>query len=147
VTRSPRYTVDLIDPADDGAGTVRVTDCAGNTCEVVVALGGECIFADFDGDDDIDVDDYQVFRAAFGTTIGDPGYTPLADFDGSGAVGLSDYQRWLGCYRDFVGNPLAPPPVRPVSNDDPIGIRPSGLKPAGLDGIRRADSDLDLQPE
>jgi subtilisin-like proprotein convertase family protein len=142
-----RYTVDLIDPADDGAGTVRVTDCAGNTCEVVVALGGECIFADFDGDDDIDVDDYQVFRAAFGTTIGDPGYTPLADFDGSGAVGLSDYQRWLGCYRDFVGNPLAPPPVRPVSNDDPIGIRPSGLKPAGLDGIRRADSDLDLQPE
>lgn len=128
-----RYTVDLVDQRFDGSAVVRVVDCAGNACEVPIALRGVCLFADLDGDDDIDADDYQMFRAAYGRTIGDPQYNPLADFDGSGAVGLSDFQEWLRCYRDFINNPFAAPPVssggQQGSVDGVKGPRPGQLAP------------------
>lgn len=122
-----RYTVELIDPAADGSGTVRVTDCAGNTCEAPVELRGQCLFADLDGDQDIDATDYAMFRQSYGRTIGDPQFNPLADFNGDGAVGIVDFQAWLACYRDFIGNPLAPPPV--IRHVDPVKGRGVDLTP------------------
>ena len=123
-----RYTVNLVDETMDGSGTVRVTDCAGNTCEVLVDLRGVCLFADLDGDLDIDADDYQAFRQSFGRSVGDPLYNPLCDFDQSGAVGLLDFGQWLACYREFVNNPLAAPPLRGASDD--ALVRPGPLHPA-----------------
>jgi subtilisin-like proprotein convertase family protein len=98
-----RYSVALTAPTITGFGTVRVTDCAGNLCEVPVALG--CAHADYDADGDLDIADYDTFLFAFGTT------SPTVDLDGDGIVTLQDYQLWLACYRDYVGNPLADPPV------------------------------------
>ena len=46
---------------------------------------------DFDGDGDVDLGDFGVFGAAFGTALGDPGYTPDADLDGDGDVDLGDF--------------------------------------------------------
>jgi len=129
-----RYTVTLTDRRFDGSGTVRVTDCAGNTCEVPIELIGVCLFADLDGDNDIDATDYQLFRQSFGRTIGDPQYNPLADFDGSGAVGLSDFQEWLRCYRDFIDNPLAGPPVGGESSANVVKpVRPGKLSETDFD--------------
>ena len=65
---------------------------------------------DFDGDADLDADDYAIFLAAYGSCIGDVAYTALADLDDSGCIDALDYQIWLALYREFVNNPDAPPP-------------------------------------
>jgi hypothetical protein len=62
---------------------------------------------DLDGDGDVDMDDYEAFRGAYGRTSDDPAYLVCADFDGSGAVGLSDFQAWLACFRAASEAPSA----------------------------------------
>jgi hypothetical protein len=44
------------------------------------------LFGDIDGDRDVDWMDRDVFRSAFGTSAGDPGYLWYLDFDGDGDV-------------------------------------------------------------
>ncbi len=112
-----RYSVELISDAVDGLGTVIVTDCAGNTCEVPVVLSGPCGWADLDGDGDIDHDDYLEFLIAYGHSDGQPEYNPDADFDSDGVVTLLDYQEWLLCYRTFVDDNFATPPGPPDDED------------------------------
>jgi hypothetical protein len=48
------------------------------------------LFGDADGDGDVDGLDREVFRAAFHTAAGDPGYVWYFDFDGDGDVGGRD---------------------------------------------------------
>lgn len=120
-----RYTVTLTNPRSDADGVVRVTDCAGNSCEVAVALRGVCLLADLDGDEDIDATDYQAFRQTFGRSVGDPLFNPACDFDHSGAVGLLDFGQWMACYREYVNNPLAAPPVISTGESGkPGAVRP-----------------------
>ncbi|MBN2448240.1 MAG: choice-of-anchor J domain-containing protein, partial [Phycisphaerae bacterium] len=101
-----------------------------------------CDFADFDGDGDIDMDDFETFRVAFGTCDGDPGYNVLADVDGSGCVGVTDYQAWIACYR--AANPglnrvpmldaasrteIAPVPAPQQMQGQPVQPSPGAVKP------------------
>ncbi|MEM1422514.1 MAG: M12 family metallo-peptidase [Planctomycetota bacterium] len=46
---------------------------------------------DFDGDGDVDLGDFGVFGAAFGTSVGDPDYDAQADVDSDGDVDLGDF--------------------------------------------------------
>ena len=99
------YTVELIDPNQEGTATVRATDGAGNECEVNIVLGGGAppvICGDFDGDLDVDEDDYNAFLSYFGSTPGDPNWNAEADFDFDGLVALPDFAAWYQCYRDFL---------------------------------------------
>ncbi|GAB4544476.1 MAG: hypothetical protein Tsb0013_01650 [Phycisphaerales bacterium] len=47
--------------------------------------------ADFDGDNDVDLGDFGVFGAAFGSMSGDSNWDPRADFDMDGDVDLGDF--------------------------------------------------------
>ncbi len=59
---------------------VRLTRTALNACA-----------ADFDGNGEVNLGDFGVFGAAFGSAIGDANYNADADFDGSGEVNLGDF--------------------------------------------------------
>jgi len=97
-----RYSVTQTNPLTDSDGVVRVTDCAGNTCDVPIAFGGDCGWADLDNDGDIDELDFWMFADAFGRSFGDPHYSADADHDGDGIVSLVDYQAWLSCYQQYI---------------------------------------------
>ncbi len=56
--------------------------------------------ADFDNDGDIDLGDFGVFGAAFGSLSGEIGYIASADFDGDGDVDLGDF----GVFGSQFGN-------------------------------------------
>ena len=56
--------------------------------------------ADFDGDNDVDLGDFGVFGAAFGSMVGDMSFNPAADFDGDGDVALGDF----GIFGSQFGN-------------------------------------------
>lgn len=64
------------------------------------------ICGDFNGDGVVDVNDFNLFRDAFGTCVGNPKYLPAADFDGDNCITLVDYQAWVQCYRDANPGPL-----------------------------------------
>ena len=66
---------------------------------------------DFDHDGDIDSEDYNLFRAIFGSSTGDPAYNPEADLDADGSVTFADYQEWLALYRGYQGGEIVDPPV------------------------------------
>ncbi|GAB4546854.1 MAG: hypothetical protein Tsb0013_06080 [Phycisphaerales bacterium] len=50
----------------------------------------DCL-ADFDMDGDVDLGDFGIFGAAFGSVIGSPNYNPAADLDNDGDVDLGDF--------------------------------------------------------
>lgn len=45
----------------------------------------------FDGDDDVDFDDFFLFALAFNTMPGDPGYNSAFDLDGDGHIFFGDF--------------------------------------------------------
>ena len=47
--------------------------------------------AGFDGDGDIDFDDFFLFADRFGIRPGDPDWDPIYDLDGDGAVDFDDF--------------------------------------------------------
>ena len=53
---------------------------------------------DFDGDGDVDFDDFVVFAGAYGTSKGDPTYDVSADFDDDGDVDFDDFVEFAGVY-------------------------------------------------
>ncbi len=57
-----------------------VTPCSASTCS-----------ADFDGNGSVNLGDFGVFGAAFGSSVGDMNYNADADFDGNGSVNLGDF--------------------------------------------------------
>ncbi|GAB4547687.1 MAG: hypothetical protein Tsb0013_07620 [Phycisphaerales bacterium] len=79
-------------------GTIRIvaTDAGGRTgtddTDLPITIAGvPCSGADFDADGDVDLGDFGVFGAAFGSMTGDTNYSPAADFDNDGDVDLGDF--------------------------------------------------------
>jgi hypothetical protein len=77
------------------------------------ATGHECVLAlDFNGDGLLDVQDVEVFKAAFGSSAGDANYDPRADVNGDGTVDLWDVvaaaQMIVDCMQQL--QPALPPP-------------------------------------
>ena len=62
------------------------TDCTLDPCAPV----NTCV-ADFDNDGDVDLGDFGVFGAAFGSMPGDSNWDPDADFDADNDVDLGDF--------------------------------------------------------
>ncbi len=75
---------------------------------------------DFDGDGDLDAEDYAILLDSFGRGSGDPEYNPSCDLDGDDRVSLADYQLWLALYRAYLGDPSepAPGPILGDTDDD-----------------------------
>ncbi len=82
---SASYTVQQADTNLAAAGTVRVTDGAGNTCQQEVSFGGQqsepC---DFDGNGAVDIDDIILVKGARGSM------DPQFDVDNDGIVTAND---------------------------------------------------------
>jgi hypothetical protein len=89
---------------------LKVTDSFGEyniACTTIeVVDGGEppVICGDFDGDLDVDIDDYNAFLSYFGSSPGDANWNPLADFDLDGLVALPDFAAWYQCYMAYVSS-------------------------------------------
>jgi hypothetical protein len=84
------------DPYPDGGywwtnnmGDTWITGGASDFGFYVETAAAACA-GDVDGDGDTDLNDLAALLAAYGSSIGDPGYNPNADFDGDGDVDLSD---------------------------------------------------------
>ena len=89
-----------------------VITCDMPTIDYVATLTGEnCMCGDFDGDGDVDADDFYFFIDAFGTCVGDDKYEEVCDFDGDECITLVDYQMWMQCYHDANGKNF----VRPLT--------------------------------
>ena len=54
-------------------------------------IGTAAPAASFDGDDDVDFDDFFAFALAFNTMPGDPGYNAAFDLDGDGHIFFGDF--------------------------------------------------------
>ena len=63
---------------------------------------GNLCDADLDGDGVVTALDFSLFRAAFQTSVGQPGFDPDADFDGDDAVTMSDF---TVLRKQFLGSP------------------------------------------
>jgi hypothetical protein len=87
------YTV-----ARDQVGNVEETP---TTPDVTVTVQAG-VPGDLDGDNDVDSDDYLVFRTTLGKCTGSPGFNPEADYDGDGCVTYADYRAWIGYYRAYL---------------------------------------------
>jgi subtilisin-like proprotein convertase family protein len=89
-----RYSVRLVDRGRSGGAIVRVSDCAGNTCEVPVCLPGDQppgTAGDLDGDSDVDLDDLLIVLGGFGCP-----QVCAGDADGDCDVDLDDLLIVLG---------------------------------------------------
>jgi len=53
---------------------------------------------DFDGDKDIDFDDFVEFAAAYDSSLGDPNYDAAGDFDDDGNVDFDDFVEFAAVY-------------------------------------------------
>jgi hypothetical protein len=62
---------------------------------------GNACDPDLNNDGVVGIPDFNQFRQAFGSRIGDVNYNLHADFDGDGAVGISDFN----LLRGFFGKP------------------------------------------
>jgi hypothetical protein len=92
---------------------VQAADAAAYTCLVSNACGGEIsdvallgrLPADFDGDDDVDQDDFAVFEACgAGVNLPVANGCEAADLNGDGVVNQSDFGRFQRCLSG-AGNP------------------------------------------
>ena len=92
------YTIGLRVTSSD---SLTLTDEASATVHIEVCVGPE-ICGDFDGDLDVDIDDYNAFLSYFGSSLGDPNWNAEADFDGDGLVALPDFAAWYQCYMAYI---------------------------------------------
>jgi len=56
------------------------------------------ILGDLDLDDDVDFDDFIIFAASYGTSVGEPSYNPEADLDNDDDVDFDDFIIFAGNY-------------------------------------------------
>ncbi|MBU0618155.1 MAG: hypothetical protein KKI02_10595 [Planctomycetes bacterium] len=96
--------------------------CDSGVIDYAATLTGEaCICGDFDGDGDVDYDDFYFFLDAFGTCVGDLKYEEACDFDGDECITLVDYQMWMQCYRDANGKGFIAPAAPQATSRRPGG--------------------------
>ena len=77
--------------------SITTNSLIGNTTFAYTVDPLPCAY-DIDGDGDVDLADLQLLLAAYGTSMGDPGYNADADFDRDGDVDLADLQFLLSSY-------------------------------------------------
>jgi hypothetical protein len=61
-----------------------------------VTIGGRK--GDFNGDDDIDIFDFVLFAAAYGSVLGDDNYNAAGDFDDNGVINIFDFVQFAAVY-------------------------------------------------
>ncbi|MBX7135924.1 MAG: PQQ-dependent sugar dehydrogenase [Fimbriimonadaceae bacterium] len=96
---SPNAIGEFRIPLTSGKQTVRVKCGTFLSEHTSVDTGGNyspkidfsLVNGDANGDDSIDIADFSLLSAAFGSSLGDPGYQRNADLDGDGEVGIADY--------------------------------------------------------
>lgn len=98
--------------ARDLDGTRRIWDGDGDgvaRMDMGVDEYGACGYGDVDADGDVDLDDYYVFRTAFGHCQGAPEYNPLTDLDFDYCTTLADYRLWRRYYLEAGADPQSVP--------------------------------------
>ncbi len=98
-----RYSVDLTDARFVGHGTVRVSDCAGNTCEAPVLLAGQYPVGDMDCDGAVTFADINPFVLALTNPAGYALLFPhcsvtQADVNLDGAAGFADINPFVALF-------------------------------------------------
>jgi hypothetical protein len=87
------YTLHLTNVTLKDENNTAIPDVMVSDGTVTVAAKG-----DFDGDEDVDFDDFVEFAGAYGTSEGNPTYTAIADFDNDGDVDFDDFVEFAGVY-------------------------------------------------
>ena len=58
---------------------------------------------DYDNSGFVGSGDFDLFRAAFQSVLGDPGYNPAIDFDSDNAIGSADFNFFRRAFQDAPG--------------------------------------------
>ena len=90
-TVSPSFMPDVCGTYDLELTVSDGLDSASDTVTVTVETEAATP-GDLDGDDDVDYDDYLIFRTAYGSCEGDANFLTGADLDGDGCVTINDYR-------------------------------------------------------
>jgi len=85
-------TITKGDLADENVQPV-VVEINDGTVTVVVGRKG-----DFTGDGDIDIFDFVLFAAAYGSELGDDNYNPIGDFNNDGDIDIYDFVNFAQVY-------------------------------------------------
>ena len=88
--------------AGDHQGTLRIVLTA-ETLEIGLSGTGRVSNPDFDGDGEVDFDDFILFARAFGTSSNDEQFDPRYDLDGDGEVGFADFIAFAEKFGQRVG--------------------------------------------
>ena len=86
----------------DHAGTLQIA-LASETLEIGLSGTGRVSNPDFDGDGEVDFDDFVLFAQAFGTSSDDEQFDPRYDLDGDGEVGFGDFIAFAEKFGQRVG--------------------------------------------
>ena len=76
--------------AGDHQGMLRIVS-ASDTLEIGLSGTGRVSNPDFNGDGEVDFDDFILFARAFGTSSNNEQFDPRYDLDGDGQVGFDDF--------------------------------------------------------
>ena len=90
------------DMAGDHQGTLRIV-LMSETLEIGLSGTGRVSNPDFDGDGEVDFDDFILFAGAFGTSSNDERFDPRYDLDGDGEVGFADFIAFAEKFGQRVG--------------------------------------------
>jgi len=115
--RNPGVTTPLetrvVNTSSDGSYTLNLTSAAG-TYDIAAKADGflrqtlqnvtipsssvnfSLLAGDADGDNDVDLSDFNILAASFGSVQGDPNYNSSCDFNGNGSVDLPDFAYLAG---------------------------------------------------
>ena len=78
----------VVSPAGGDPGTIVVSGKEGS--ETAVVCNNPCA-ADLNDDGVVNISDFGILSAAFGTRPGDPNWNPIADINEDGSVNISDF--------------------------------------------------------
>ena len=77
--------------AGDHQGMLRIVSASDDTLEIGLSGTGRVSNPDFNGDGEVDFDDFILFARAFGTSSDDEQFDPRYDLNGDGQVGFDDF--------------------------------------------------------
>lgn len=91
------------DMAGDHQGTLRIVLTSTEPLEIGLFGTGRVSNPDFDGDGEVDFEDFIFFARAFGTSSNDEQFDPRYDLDGDGEVGFADFIAFAEKFGQRVG--------------------------------------------